>query len=66
MIFESLDFQLGNPNRWKIFREQKYANIYRLNTKIRLTMLNLSGLNYILVGSPLAYTRPKKFFVRVQ
>ena len=27
-IFGSLDFQLGNPNRWKISRGQKYAYIY--------------------------------------
>ena len=27
----------------KIFRGQKYAYIYSLNTKIRLTMLCLSG-----------------------
>ena len=43
MIFGSRDFQLGNPNRWKIFRGWKYAYIYRLNTKIRLRMLCLSG-----------------------
>ena len=43
MIFGSLDFQLRNPNRWKIFRGLKYAYIYRLNTKIRLTILCLSG-----------------------
>ena len=29
IIFGSLDFQLGNPKRWKISRGQKYAyNIY--------------------------------------
>ena len=43
IILGSVDFQLGNPNRWKIFREWKYAYIYRLNTKIRLTMRCLSG-----------------------
>ena len=33
---------------------KKYAYIYRLNTKIRLAILCLSGLilNYILIGSP--------------
>ena len=36
MIFGSLDFQLENPNGWKIFKGQKYAYIYRLNIKIRL------------------------------
>ena len=41
--FGSLEFQLGNPNRSKIFRGQKYANIYRLNPKIHSTMLCLSG-----------------------
>ena len=43
IIFGSLDCQLGNPNRWKIFRGQKYAYIYRFNTKIQSTMLCLSG-----------------------
>ena len=43
IIFGSLGFQLGNPNRWKIFRGQKYAYIHRLNTKIRLTVICLSG-----------------------
>ena len=47
-IFENFrifgwDFQLGNRNRWKIFRGLKYAFIYRLNTKIRSTTLCLSG-----------------------
>ena len=36
IILGSLDFQLGNPNRLKIFT-------YRLTTKIRSTMLCLSG-----------------------
>ena len=43
IIFGSLDFQLGNPNRWKIYRGQKYAHIHLLNTKTRLTMLFWSG-----------------------
>ena len=33
IILGSLDFQLENTNRRKICRGQKYANIYRLNTK---------------------------------
>ena len=52
IIFGSLDFQLGNLNRWRIFRGWKYAYINRLNTKIRVTMLCLVVLNYILVGCP--------------
>ena len=43
IIFGSLDFQLGNQNRRKIIRGQKYVYIYRLTTKMRLTMLCLSG-----------------------
>ena len=39
IIFGSLDFQLGNLNRWKVFREQKYAYIYHLSTKIWSTII---------------------------
>ena len=37
----------------KIFRGQKYGYIYSLHTKIRLTMLCLSYLNYVQsLGAP--------------
>ena len=44
IIFGSLDFQLGNPNKWKLSRGQKYAYVYlRLNTKIHSKMLCCRG-----------------------
>ena len=43
IIFGSLDFQLGNPNRWKILGGIKICLYLPLNTKIRLTLLCLSG-----------------------
>ena len=43
IIFGSLEFQLGNPNKCKMFRGQKCAYIYRLNNKTFLIMLCLSG-----------------------
>ena len=50
IIFGSPDFQLGNRTDEKCLGDKNMPIlIYRLNTKIRLTMLFLSGqvLNYI-------------------
>ena len=62
IIFGSLDFQLGNPNSWKVFRGQKYAYIYRLNTKLWSTMHVEVILNYILVGCPCWIKHWEKFY----
>ena len=49
-------------NFWLIKIHNKlYAYIYRFNTKIRLTMLCLSGLNYILIGCPWPFCPLLKF-----
>ena len=53
IIFVSLDFQLGNPNRLKIF-------IYRLTTKIRSTMLCLSGFELYSRWVPLIQCKGKR------
>ena len=60
VIFGSLDFQLGNPNRLKIPRGWKYVCIYHLNTKIRSTILiSLSGFELYSHWVPL---RPYMYF----
>ena len=57
IIFWSLDFQLGYPNRRKNFRGQKYASNYRLNIKIGSTMPCLSGFELYSPWAPLILRR---------
>ena len=47
----------------KIFRGYKYAYIYRLNTKIRLTMLCLSGFELYSSWVPASYALVTRRFL---
>ena len=56
IIFGSLDFQLGRTIE-KFLGDKKNADICRLNTKIRLTMLCLSGFKLYSRWVPLLRVR---------